>query len=92
MPRSTIRIATVFLVIASFALGCELVVDFDRTKIPVEMPDTGQPTNQDASIFDASPSVDASDADANDADDSGDASDSGDADDAGDSGDADAIE
>jgi len=82
MLRSTIHKTTVLLVVAAFALGCELVVDFDRTKIPVDVPDTGEPT-EDATIFDASPSVDASDV--SDAGDSGD--DAGDASDADDSGD-----
>jgi hypothetical protein len=28
-------------VLAWLAVGCELIVDFDRTKIPVEVPETG---------------------------------------------------
>ena len=33
----------VLAAISTFALGCELIVDFDRTKIPVESTETGPP-------------------------------------------------
>lgn len=37
MKLSSIRRGVLFVVAASsFGLGCELLVDFDRTKIPVE--------------------------------------------------------
>ncbi len=37
MKASSIRKGVLFVVVASaFGLGCELIVDFDRTKIPVE--------------------------------------------------------
>ena len=37
MKLSSIRKGLLFVVVASaFGLGCELIVDFDRTKIPVE--------------------------------------------------------
>ncbi|AKV02772.1 hypothetical protein AKJ09_09435 [Labilithrix luteola] len=60
-------------VASSFALGCELVVDFDRTKIPVETTDSGAADSStvadagtdatDASVVDGSDaSNDASDA------------------------------
>ena len=54
-----------FLVALSsmLALGCELIVDFDRTKIPVESTETGPPP--DATLTDTSPANDGSN-DAND--------------------------
>jgi hypothetical protein len=37
MKVSSIRKGVLFAVVAgAFGLGCELIVDFDRTKIPVE--------------------------------------------------------
>lgn len=37
MKLSSIRKGVLFVVVAAtFGLGCELIVDFDRTKIPVE--------------------------------------------------------
>jgi hypothetical protein len=74
-------------VVSTAALGCELIVDFDRTKIPVEQTeagptdgsvvDTGTDTGVDATVPDASDAgSDASDAsDAADAEDASDASD-----------------
>lgn len=58
MKVSKIRKA-VLLVIASgaFALGCELIVDFDRTKIPVEGSDSATVTPEastDGSSVDSS--------------------------------------
>ena len=66
------------LVLIAFAsalgLGCELIVDFDRTKIPVETTDGATPstdgsfdstidTNQpDTSVIDAADAADAADA------------------------------
>jgi hypothetical protein len=44
MKVSTIRKGLLFVSFASMlALGCELIVDFDRTLIPVEGADTGIP-------------------------------------------------
>ncbi|MDF2694308.1 MAG: hypothetical protein K0S65_2691 [Labilithrix sp.] len=45
MKISKIQKGLVLLTITAgvFAAGCELIVDFDRTKIPVETPDTGVP-------------------------------------------------
>jgi hypothetical protein len=45
MKISKIQKGLVLLTITAgvFAAGCELIVDFDRTKIPVETPDTGAP-------------------------------------------------
>lgn len=53
-------------------LGCELIVDFDRTRIPVEQTeagpvdssvvDTGTDTGVDASLTDAADAADAEDA------------------------------
>ena len=49
MKLSSIRKGVLFVVAAStFGLGCELIVDFDRTKIPVE-------GNDAAIVTDASP-------------------------------------
>jgi hypothetical protein len=40
MKVSSIRKGVVFAIVAgTFAMGCELIVDFDRTKIPVESND-----------------------------------------------------
>jgi hypothetical protein len=68
MKVSRIRKGVVFVVVAgALGLGCELIVDFDRTKIPVESADTG--TGTDSSVdanFDAmqpdTSTVDAADA------------------------------
>ena len=69
MKASKIRKGVLFIVAASsFALGCELVVDFDRTKIPVEGNDSAIVQNEastDAAIDTSQP--DASTADAADA-------------------------
>jgi hypothetical protein len=55
MKVSRIRKGVVFVVVAgALGLGCELIVDFDRTKIPVEGADTS--TGTDSSVdanFDA---------------------------------------
>jgi hypothetical protein len=79
MKISKIQKGLVFVTIASGALavGCELIVDFDRTKIPVEVTeaavpdagalgDAGKPTTDaDAAVgTEAGPSDAASDADA----------------------------
>ncbi|MDB4934945.1 MAG: hypothetical protein JWP87_1917 [Labilithrix sp.] len=50
MKVSSIRKGVVFVVVAgTLALGCELIVDFDRTKIPVEGND-GSVVLPDASL------------------------------------------
>ncbi len=42
MKASSIRKGVLFVVVAAvFGLGCELIVDFDRTKIPVEVVEAG---------------------------------------------------
>ena len=52
MKLSRIRKGVVFgIVAATFGLGCELIVDFDRTKIPVEGNDGA--TASDATTVDA---------------------------------------
>jgi hypothetical protein len=52
MKVSSIRKGVVFVVMAgTFALGCELIVDFDRTKIPVE--------GNDSSVIPTEASIDA---------------------------------
>ena len=44
MNRAQIRKGLILISVASmFVLGCELIVDFDRTKIPVESTETGPP-------------------------------------------------
>jgi hypothetical protein len=47
MTRTRIRrhVKRLFILslISALALGCELIVDFDRTKIPVESTETGPP-------------------------------------------------
>lgn len=61
MKRTRIRKGLFLLSLASmFALGCELIVDFDRTKIPVESTETG-PTG-DATLPEASSDAPAGDA------------------------------
>jgi hypothetical protein len=83
MKISKIQKGLVLLTITAgvFAAGCELIVDFDRTKIPVEVNEASIP---DVNVPDTtSPTEAGSDA--------GDASDgSSSDDDAGDAGDADA--
>jgi hypothetical protein len=50
MKLSSIRKGVLFVFVgATFGLGCELIVDFDRTKIPVEGNDAAIVTG-DASI------------------------------------------
>jgi hypothetical protein len=75
MKFSRIRKGLVLGIAASaLGLGCELIVDFDRTKIPVEGSDSAVPTG-DGSVdatFDTSVPGDA--ADAADSADSADAS------------------
>jgi hypothetical protein len=68
------------LIASALVFGCELIVDFDRTKIPIE--DSGIPEGSvpEGSTPDASDAGDASDGDAADAADSSDASDASDAD------------
>lgn len=75
--------------VAMFVAGCELIVDFDRTKIPVDNSEASVP---DSAVAEAStPTNDGGeDADAGDAGDAADASETDDAADAGDAGDADA--
>lgn len=70
---------------AMMALGCELIVDFDRTKIPVEASETGPGDSSTAETStDATTGTDAADAaDAADASDASDASDAADAPDVG---------
>jgi hypothetical protein len=52
MKLRKIRKGIVIVVAASaLGLGCELIVDFDRTKIPIETSDSATPTGD--SSFDA---------------------------------------
>lgn len=67
MKRTTIKKAVVLATLSSmFVLGCELIVDFDRTRIPVEGTDA---TTADVvtPANDAATTTDASDAAATDA-------------------------
>lgn len=62
------------IVAGTFLAGCELIVDFDRTRIPV---DVSEASVADANVAETStPAPDASDSD----DDAGDAGDAGTAD------------
>ena len=60
MKISKIQKGLVLLTVISamFAVGCELIVDFDRTQIPVETPDTSVP---DVVVPDAGPTPEAGD-------------------------------
>ena len=68
MKASSIRKGVVLAIAAgAFGLGCELVVDFDRTRIPVEQNDgaPGADSSIDASFDTSQPdtsTVDAADA------------------------------
>lgn len=83
--RSPMKKLFVFALVSSMAaLGCELIVDFDRTKIVgEEVPETGVPdgTTIDASPLDTGTDAPAADAEADAAtdaaDDVADAADSG---------------
>ena len=83
MKLRKIRKGIVLVVAASaLGLGCELIVDFDRTKIPVEGSDSATPTGDssiDASLDRFQPDTFAPDA-ADAADTAVDAADAADAD------------
>jgi len=67
MKLSSIRKGVLFVFVgATFGLGCELIVDFDRTKIPVEGNDAAIVTG-DASIDASAPDTSAPDTSAPDA-------------------------
>lgn len=84
--KSTLRKGLILVSVASsLVLGCELIVDFDRTKIPVEGTDASP---ADGSVAEGGGTDSSTDApseasEAGDADASTDASDAADADDAG---------
>jgi len=84
MNVSRIRKGVVFVIAAgALGLGCELIVDFDRTKIPVESSDAavGTDSSVDASFDTSQPDTSTADAaDAADASDDADAADAADAD------------
>ena len=62
MKLSSIRKGVLFVFVgATFGLGCELIVDFDRTKIPVEGNDAAIVTG-DASIDASAPDTSMTDA------------------------------
>ena len=81
MKVSRLRKGLLFAIAAStLALGCELIVDFDRTKIPVDSTDGSVPTSDgsiDATLDTNQP--DTSTADAADAADTSDAASEADA-------------
>jgi hypothetical protein len=86
MSSRTNKITKLFVLIGSasaMALGCELIVDFDRTKIPVEASDANV---TDSAVSDApvdtgtEAAVDSGDAGADAPDDAADAADAPDAD------------
>lgn len=66
MKVSKIRRGVLFVFVAgTFALGCELIVDFDRTKIPVEGSDSSVVPNEastDATIDTSQPDTSTADA------------------------------
>jgi hypothetical protein len=70
MKATNVRKAVLLIAAASaFALGCELLVDFDRTKIPAEGGDSATtPEASTPDAADASPEASASDADASSTD------------------------
>lgn len=77
MKKSRLKRSLLLVTLASVGLlGCELIVDFDRTRIPVVLTEAGTP--EAGSTPDAAEPGDASD----DAGDESDASDAGDASDA----------
>ncbi len=83
MKASSIRKGVLFVVVAAtFGLGCELIVDFDRTKIPVEGNDAAIVTDAsvDAPIDTAIVVTDAADAAESSATDSATAADAPDGD------------
>jgi hypothetical protein len=71
MKLSSIRKGVLFVFVgATFGLGCELIVDFDRTKIPVEGNDAAIVTGDasiDTSLPDTSTPPDAAEASVQDA-------------------------
>lgn len=78
MKRNSIKTAIVLLSAASAGvLGCELVVDFDRTRIPVEVSEAGTTDGSVPGIVttDAAGNPDAQDAESDAADASADAPD-----------------
>lgn len=82
-PRKLQRGLSLVIALSAFAAGCELIVDFDRTKIPVENTEGGAVTDGavvDTGVTDAATEA-ATDADAEtDAADASDAADAADAD------------
>jgi hypothetical protein len=82
MKTSTMKKALVLVTVSSaFALGCELIVDFDRTKIPVEgAAETGVPDVSAATPESGTPDTGAPVDGGQDATDAADAGDAGDAD------------
>lgn len=80
MKRTTIKHVVVLATLSSaFALGCELIVDFDRTRIPVEGSDATTADVVTPPASDAEAASDAGDASASDASDAGPADASSDA-------------
>ena len=83
--RNLHRVLVVSGVLSTLVLGCELIVDFDRTKIPVEANEAApEAAPIDAPIDTNQPDATADSADAADASDAADATDAADAADAAD--------
>lgn len=60
MKLRTKLLLSSFLTTSVLLAGCELAVDFDRSKIPVETPEAGSPADGSTSTTDATTVVDAS--------------------------------
>lgn len=80
MTITKIQKGLVFTIISLgvFAAGCELIVDFDRTRIPIEVPETGASDAAPDSTTappDAAPDATTTDADAAPESDAGDGGD-----------------
>ena len=67
MKLRTKLLLSSFLTTSALLAGCELAVDFDRSKIPVETPEAGSPSDGSTNTPDATTAVDASSDSATDA-------------------------
>ncbi len=80
MKRNTTKKVVVLATLASmFVLGCELIVDFDRTRIPVEGGDATTDTGTTPTPDTGTPETSTPTSDAGDAGDGGSTSDASDA-------------
>lgn len=69
MTTRTLQRSLVLVALAAgvSTVGCELIVDFDRSQIPVELPDEGRPDTGPRDDGAVVPTPDASEEDAGDA-------------------------